>query len=284
VNPDPDRIVAFAANLRTLCDRQGSVTALCKKIHVNRQQFNKYLSGRHLPTAINLRLIASFFNLDETMLFRAPEDFRKLVDGNFFSMLHDASHLAVLQQFIARMITENSTNAHDFVGVYDKYHYSSIYEGYILKSAFCIYQHHDFLQHYYVERFPSLETRGKIECAFKYHGFSFVLDDKLYTFDFEKRLGNEMTFGVYTRLKRNKKNFMFGMACGVAANTFRQPFSARAALHYKGVGHIDKAHLRQVTVLPGDSPSIPGEVRKYLNEGAAPTREMPPLDPPSWMR
>ena len=34
---------AFAANLRTLCDQQGSIAGLCRKINVNRQQFNKYL-------------------------------------------------------------------------------------------------------------------------------------------------------------------------------------------------------------------------------------------------
>jgi len=268
MNAEREARRVFSANLRTLCNQQGSVSALCRKINVNRQQFNKYLAGKHLPGKANLALIAAFFNLEVGMLFRDPQEFRTLVEGNFFSTLHEARQLSVLQAFIPQMVAANNQFADDYVGVYDKYHLSSIYEGYILKSAFCIHQNHDFLQHYYVERFPSLETAGKTECSFKYHGFSFVLDDKLYTFDVEKRLSNEMTFGVYAHLKRNRKHFLFGIVCGVAANVFRQPFSSRAVLHYRGSGHITKQHLREVTALPLDSPLIPGEVRKYLNSQA----------------
>ena len=54
-------VADFSANLRFLCERQGTISNLCRRIGLNRQQFNKYLSGSHLPSSQNLRLIANFF-------------------------------------------------------------------------------------------------------------------------------------------------------------------------------------------------------------------------------
>ena len=125
----------MAANLRTLCDRHGSVAAVCRKINVNRQQFNKYLSGTHLPSAANLRIIANYFGLSVPILFSEPDEFRNLVDGNFFHAMATARQLPEFTCFVSSIIVENETQDSEIVGVYDRYQYSSIYKGFILRSA-----------------------------------------------------------------------------------------------------------------------------------------------------
>lgn len=259
---------ALAANLRTLCDRHGSVAAVCRKINVNRQQFNKYLSGVHRPSAANLRIIANYFGLSVPILFSDPDEFRTLVDGNFFHAMSSARQLPEFSNFVSNMIVENKAQQDDILGVYDRYQYSSIYKGFVLRSAFCVYRNNEFLQHYYIERFPSFDDPGKIEYVFKYYGFSFPIADRLFTADFEGIQSNELTFGVYAQVKRNAKKFMFGISSGIAATVFRQPYSTKVALHYRGPGLIRREHLRETTVMDRNDPRIPREALQYLGDGS----------------
>lgn len=259
---------ALAFNLRTLCDRHGSVAAVCRKLNVNRQQFNKYLSGAHVPSAANLRIIANFFGLSVPILFTDPDEFRTLIDGNFFHAMAAARKLPEFSRFVSSMIVESNSSDADIVGVYDRYQYSSIYKGFVLKSAFCVYRSNQFLQHYYVERFPSFDNPGKTEYIFKYYGFCFPVADRVFTADFEGIQSNELTFGVYAQVKRNAKRFMFGISSGIAATVFRQPYSTRVALHYRGPGLLRREHLEGLTVMDRTDPTIPREALQYLGDGA----------------
>ncbi|WOS64235.1 helix-turn-helix transcriptional regulator [Sinorhizobium fredii GR64] len=259
---------ALAANLRTLCEGQGSIAAVCRKINVNRQQFNKYLSGAHVPSAPNLRMIANYFGLSVPILFSDPDEFRTLVDGNFFHAMSTARQLPEFSRFVSNMIVENNSLDDDILGVYDRYQFSSIYKGFVLRSAFCIYRNKEFLQHYYVERFPSFDDPKKTEYVFKYYGFCFPVADRIFTADFEGIQRNELTFGVYAQVKRNSKNFMFGIASGIAANMFRSPYSTKVALHYRGPGLLKREHLNNLTVMDRNDPSIPREALQYLGDGS----------------
>lgn len=61
---------AFAANLARLCQREASIAAVCRATGINRQQFNRYLSGDSLPNKRNLDKICRHFKIDEPELFR----------------------------------------------------------------------------------------------------------------------------------------------------------------------------------------------------------------------
>ena len=60
--------VNFAANLRFLCERSVSISDICRKMKINRQQFNKYMSGLHIPSMQNRRIIAKYFGLSQDVL------------------------------------------------------------------------------------------------------------------------------------------------------------------------------------------------------------------------
>jgi transcriptional regulator with XRE-family HTH domain len=251
-----DQIVNFAANLRLLCERQGSISAVCRKINLNRQQFNKYLSGLHMPSSQNLRQIANFFGLSVPILFTDHAEFRTLVEGNFFHAMETVRSSPELNRFIESMIVEASADHKDILGVYDRYQYSSIYKGFVLRSALCIYKNREFLQHYYIERFPSHDDPTKTEYVFKYYGFVFPVAGRLFTVDFEGIQNNEMTFGVFAPVKRSSNTM------------FRQPYSTKVALHYRGPGLIKREHLDKLTVLDRGDPSIPREAMQFLGDAS----------------
>ncbi len=60
----------LAANLRQLCRGEESIAAVCRATQINRQQFNRYLSGDSLPSQRTRNRICSYFGITEPDLFR----------------------------------------------------------------------------------------------------------------------------------------------------------------------------------------------------------------------
>lgn len=61
---------ALSANLTRLCRQETSIAAVCRATLINRQQFNRYLSGEALPNQRNLEKICRYFKIGEQDLFR----------------------------------------------------------------------------------------------------------------------------------------------------------------------------------------------------------------------
>ncbi|WP_420006367.1 helix-turn-helix transcriptional regulator [Arenibacterium sp. LLYu02] len=269
---DP-RLEAFAANLKRLCEEHGSISQICRKIGINRQQFNKYLAGRHLPSTANSRAISNYFGLGPDVMFADPEEFRALIDGNFLDTFNRMRSLPQVASFLSTAMSVPDSVCDQLVGVYDRYHFSSIYPRRILRASLCIYKGADLLQHVYVERFPNPDNPKRTAYRFKYHGFVLPIEGRVFTLDFETEQRNEMTFGIYSQILRNTKSMMLGITSGIAANMYRQPFSTRQALHFRRTGLLNRNDLSRTSALDFNDPSIPAEVRDYL--GNEPDMIMP---------
>ncbi|NBV62153.1 MAG: XRE family transcriptional regulator, partial [Rhodobacteraceae bacterium] len=69
--PSPANIRAiFGQNLQRLCAQGPSVSAICRKIGINRTQFNRYLTGDSFPRPDVLERICLHFNVDARILLR----------------------------------------------------------------------------------------------------------------------------------------------------------------------------------------------------------------------
>ena len=88
----------FSTNLRSICNEQISVAHVCRKMEINRQQFNKYLSGQIYRQAYGdekfVRLIR-----DKKGLYKFPDP-KFLVGSNFcdigFDLDEDNNRLIAL--------------------------------------------------------------------------------------------------------------------------------------------------------------------------------------------
>ncbi len=63
----------FAVNLRQACTRFASIADVCRKTGINRQQFNRYLSGQNLPNPRTMKRLCKFLGVDESLLFVSGE-------------------------------------------------------------------------------------------------------------------------------------------------------------------------------------------------------------------
>lgn len=64
----PDTLQRFGLELRCHVLRRGSIASACIATGINRQQFNKYLSGQVVPNARTLRKICAYLGVSEEQL------------------------------------------------------------------------------------------------------------------------------------------------------------------------------------------------------------------------
>src|SRR5690606_3721496 len=69
----------MGTNLKLLCSHYRSIAEVCRKLVINRGQFNKYLSGQSRPTAHNLKRICDFFGVEAYELGLPTEQFATLI-------------------------------------------------------------------------------------------------------------------------------------------------------------------------------------------------------------
>ena len=60
--------VEFCENLRFACGFFRSVAEVCRKLEINRAQFNRYLNGTTTPSSFILQKICDFFGVELSCL------------------------------------------------------------------------------------------------------------------------------------------------------------------------------------------------------------------------
>jgi transcriptional regulator with XRE-family HTH domain len=259
---DPE-LITLSKNLRFAASSFSSVAEICRRSGINRQQFNKYLSGQHRPSHRVLVKLSRFFSIEERDLLMKSDDFERFYEGVESDITWDLRSSSEFIKF-GPLARTSASLLRPYYGVYHRYHNSSIYKGKVLRAVLCIFEKNGLAQHVYIERFPATDGKRKSQYVFRYHGLCVFLGDRIFLVDSERIQKNEMTFSILTPSHRNTVRFLYGLISGVAATSFRQPFATRMALDFQSRGMITKKHLKDATVLdPGDA-SIPIELRNYL--------------------
>lgn len=78
-SPD-DQKLDFAKNLRAMTEKKGSIAQVCRGLVMNRQQFNKYLSGTSFPGPQTLEKLAHYFGVDQHAMFDHGEVHKKKIE------------------------------------------------------------------------------------------------------------------------------------------------------------------------------------------------------------
>ena len=69
----------FCENLRMLCTYYRSVADVCRKLNVNRAQFNRYLNGTSKPSSHTLERICDFFGVEPAEIYLPREHFHQII-------------------------------------------------------------------------------------------------------------------------------------------------------------------------------------------------------------
>ncbi len=257
----------FTANLRFLCGHYKSIAEVCRRLEINRQQFNKYLGGQSAPSPYNLRKICAFFGVDEGEIYEPHEAFMLI----FIKSSPAIDSNKIPGELLPSFFPESTAELRKYLGYYHAYVVTPSRPGHILKSITRIFEKDGVIKTKTFEVISVVSEKHSSSSLNKYHGFCFLSSQILYIVEHEHM--NNRGF-IYTALYpsfRSPIDLLNGLVLGISGGNFRMPYSSQIVFEYLGEAPDLRAAINRCGFLPHDSDQISESVRTRLLVSNSPT-------------
>ena len=263
---------AFSTNLAAVCAHRPSVSAVCRSVGINRQQFGRYLSGTSIPSPHNLMRIAREFGVAPEDFFLEPSDFE---ERYALSELSDTSRSeGRLSTLMRRAFPGDTLRLRRLHGYY-KSHFLVPYHGSIVMRALVsIYQKEGLFFSKSIERGGEFQSGRMIS---KYDGLVSLINDRLFVLEFESVAQDALVETVLSVPRRHEVRQLFGMTFGITSELNGRPFASPIVWTFLGQTIDVRAAMRDTGPLPLDSPKVSSRIRRALmaSHGVAYTHAFP---------
>jgi transcriptional regulator with XRE-family HTH domain len=217
-------------NLTLLCSYHLSIADVCRRLEINRQQFNKYLSGASHPSRHNMRRICDFFGVTESELLMEPQQFENIVSLKRRPIEQDELNKPL--RHLDRLY-QHSQGLDKYIGYYFRYFYSFGNPGQVIRSLVSVYKEDERFFWKNIELLRDPET-GRSHGVNKYDGAVFYLADRIYIIEYESIEVNSITQATLYPSHRSRLDTLVGIQTGGPIRRGRKPGASRVALEYLG--------------------------------------------------
>ncbi|WP_416885762.1 helix-turn-helix domain-containing protein [Marinospirillum sp.] len=223
----------LALNLRLLCSYYRSIAEVCRRLEINRPQFNRYLSGRYRPSASTLRRFGDFFGVEVDELLLPHAEFRQLIQVQPRQLAPSADMKDKISAHLDILGAVGSQGMERYLGYYYEYYLSMSVPGKVLRNLVCIERQGDQYVFQRTERMPGPKG-GDPTYHNRYQGLAWLLTDRLFLVDYETLNRHEMTQTILFLSFRKRLARLTGLKLGVSDNSERMPCCARVVYEYLG--------------------------------------------------
>ncbi|NQD94689.1 helix-turn-helix transcriptional regulator [Pseudomonas sp. CrR25] len=258
-------------NLKLLCSHYRSIAEVCRKLAINRAQFNKYLSGQSRPTAHNLKRICDFFGVEDYELGLPAEQFAGLIGARNANAAPSAGNDPLYN--LLQPLREHAGSLTRYCGYYFEYANCMSVPGNILLSLVQLREERGnffFERQERQERSSSTDVQAEDWVRCRYLGAAFNLQDRLFLIDYESLTVNEMSQTILIPSYKSRITRLNGLKTGVSSGDRRTPACTRVVWEYLGPEINRVSAYRQVMLYRPDDPRIDQDIRQCL--AAAPVR------------
>jgi hypothetical protein len=251
-------------NLKLLCSHYRSIAEVCRKLAINRAQFNKYLSGQSCPTPYNLKRIGDFFGVEGYELGLPADQFARLIGAR----VSDSATHAITDPVDALFepLRAQAGNLSRYCGYYFEYANCMSVPGNILVSLVQLREEQGnflFERQERQERSVNGQAEDWVRC--RYLGVAYYLQDRLFLLDYESLTLNEMSQTILIPSFKSRITRLNGIKTGVSSGDRRTPASTRVVWDYLG-NEINRVNAyRQVMLYSPDDPRIAEDIRQKLS-------------------
>lgn len=252
---------AFAQNLACLCGFHASIAEVCRRLQINRQQFNKYLAGASRPSRHNMRRICDFWGVTEAEILSEPLQFRELV-----SLRRQPTACGEQPEIYGHVeqLFRASAPLDRYVGFYYRYFYSFGRPGRITRSLGSIACVEGRFLWKNIERARVREGEPAHGVA-KYIGAAFLLANRIYIVEHEALMQSSITQMTLYPSYRVNVGDLLGIQTGGPVRRGRQPGASRVLMRYLGRQIDTRKALRETgTFDPSDID--PAVARAVINQ------------------
>lgn len=255
----------LARNLAHLCSYYPSIAVVCRRLEINRQQFNKYLSGDTRPSRHSLRRICDFFGVTEAELLTDPPRFAEIV-----GLRRRPLEQGALAEPLAHLerLCRCSGDLHRYVGCYFRYFYSFSNPGRIIKSLLVISERNGKFFWKNVERSRSLGGKYGVKTA-KYSGMLFYLGDRIFAIEYETLLHNSITQAILYPSYHTRLTYLIGVQTGAPVVHGRKPAASVVLLERLGTTIDLRKALASCGLFDRTDPAIDPTIRSLIGNKIA---------------
>lgn len=250
----------LSKNLNVLCGYYPSIADVCRKLSINRQQFNKYLAGQSRPSRHNMRRICDFFGVTESEILLEPERFEELVALRRWPVADE--RLSLPKRHLDNLYSV-SGNLDRYVGFYFRYFFSFGHSGKVIKSLCSIHEEKGKYFWKNMERVRSPDT-GQPTSINKYAGLVFLIADRIFIIEYETLLRNSITQMTLYPSYRSRVDRLVGIQTGAPVRRGRKPGASRVLLEFLGRNVDMRKALAQSGLFEEDDPRLPGDTLKAI--------------------
>lgn len=223
----------FAQNLRLLCSYHKSIAEVCRRLEINRPQFNRYLSGRYKPSANTLRRLCDFFGVEVHEILLPHDQFQHLIQVRP-DPLGTPSPANIIGEHLEHLCQSGSSGLERYLGYYFEYYLSMSTPGKLIRTLISLERQDG---HYLFQRTERMQSEpGQPACHNRYQGAAFLLSDRLFLVDYETLNRHEVTQTILFPSFRNRLTRLTGLRIGVSDNSERMPCCTRVLYEYLGTG------------------------------------------------
>lgn len=248
----------FARNLRLAASHAPSVSELCRRLGINRTQFNRYLTGASRPAPFLLNRLCDHFGVEAAEFHLPHAQFARLIALRRRAPPPAAPFLPVVDALRAASLPA----LRQYVGYWRVTYVSLSFPGQLIRALSHLFARGGDVYHRRIERLPA-PAGGTYKC--RYAGMAFYLEDRLFLLDAETLTRNEVTQTILFPSRRNRLTTLTGLYCGVSAGDARRIAATRIAFEFLGQKVDLRAELRRCGVQPPDAPEVPHAIRDALD-------------------
>ena len=262
---------AFRDNLQFCCDHYRSISELCRKIGINRQQFNRYLAGEALPSRHNHKRISDFFGLEDDELWLPHPRFRAIF-GRLRAEAQIPPELRSFSYFLKNMSGPGMQVLDEYRGYYFRYFYSFSGEGQIKREL--VHWRFDpdgIMVSTTKQRYvgTALGQSGRRQ-FFTYRGVVGTVGDRLFSIGADRLGGRDMGMAMlYPTIQ--KLNRLEGIMMGIGPTAARRIVAGRVVLDFLGRNIDRRKALLQLGIFSPEDPAVPAPIRASIRNDISPT-------------
>lgn len=249
----------FARNLRLAAGHATSVSELCRRLAINRTQFNRYLAGGARPSPFLLNRLCDHFGVEASEFHLPHEQFARLIALRRRAPPPAPPCAPLLDQLRAASLPA----LRQYLGYWRVTYVSLSFPGRFIRALSHLFGRGGDVCHRRIERLPA-PGGGLFKC--RYAGLALFLEDRLFLTDVETLTRNEVTQTILFPSRRNRLTTLTGLYCGVSAGGARHIAATRIVFEFLGREVDGRAELARCGVFAPEAPEVPAAIRDALDD------------------
>lgn len=256
----------FSENLRLACRYYPSISTVCRRIGMNRQQFNTYLSKAAMPSMANFKRIADFFGVDESEMLLSSQDFARIIEGKNRHNPHIDFLNGMMQQVVG-----DSERMHQQLAKYQGFYFclfnSCGHPGYIIRSLAHIRERNGIFAVKTIEILAHRKGGGRRRRSnfiFKRNGALVLNSGRLFIYDYEQTINRTPSVTILFPSNRSRATLLKGVHINVSGGSSQRPFAARVVYESLGLAPNLRRAFSECGLFRMNSREIPSELKVLI--------------------